>query len=86
MTKDEMTQRIINFIRKELLPEEMKLEIDETAPLLRLGILNSLKTAILMNYMRDELRISIPVEELNSEDFESVESIIALIEKTRTSQ
>jgi acyl carrier protein len=66
--------------------EGVELKIDEATPLQQLGILNSLRTAILMNYMRDELNISVPVGKLSARSFESVAAIVTLIEDTWPSQ
>jgi clorobiocin biosynthesis protein CloN5 len=79
MTTDEVTRLLVAFIQENLLPEHEDLSIDETTPLLELGVLDSLKTAILLNYVRDELKTYVPPDLLTHAHFRNAGTIAALI-------
>ncbi|MFI6645461.1 acyl carrier protein [Streptomyces sp. NPDC050504] len=79
MTAEDYAARLLPFIQDNLLPKELDIVVDEETPLLELGILDSLKTAILMNYIRNELGVFIPPEKLSTGNFKSPGTIIAVI-------
>jgi acyl carrier protein len=79
MSEDEITEALLTFIRDNLLTESAQAPIDDTTPLLDHGILNSLKTAMLLNFARDTLGTFIPPEYLDLKNFRDVRSIAAMI-------
>ncbi|MGB8940083.1 MAG: acyl carrier protein [Streptomyces sp.] len=85
MTADDYAAKLIPFIQDNLMPNELGITVDETTPLLELGILDSLKTAILMNYIRNELGVAIPPEKLSTGNFKSPGCIIAVIHELAAS-
>lgn len=80
MTVQTLTEKLVDFIQS-ILPEDQQITVDEETPLLELGILDSLKTAILLNYIHNELHSSVPPASLNSENFKDARSIAAVIEE-----
>ncbi|MFD0521824.1 phosphopantetheine-binding protein [Paractinoplanes durhamensis] len=51
----------------------------ETTPLLEWGILNSLNTATLIGYVREELGTAIPLSKVTATTFRDVRSISAML-------
>ncbi|GGW54686.1 hypothetical protein GCM10010503_34530 [Streptomyces lucensis JCM 4490] len=79
MTAEEYASKLVPFIQENLVPKDSDVTVDESTPLLELGILDSLKTAILMNYIRNELGVVIPPEQLSNSNFKSPGTIAAVI-------
>jgi acyl carrier protein len=79
MDTAEVADRLISFIQETASPEHRDLKIDEDTPLLRLGILDSLKTAMLLNFIHNELKVRVPAEKLIGDNFENVRNIAATI-------
>jgi peptidyl carrier protein len=79
MTETEVSERLVAFIKRRFLSDELKRDFNEESPLLELGILDSLNTAILLNFIRDELRTSIPYEKIEAEMFRDVRSVSAVV-------
>lgn len=73
------TDKITAFIQENCL-DDLDLVIDSDTPLLELGILDSLKTAMLLNYIRDTLNTPIPPERLSAGHFRSPRDIAAMVE------
>jgi acyl carrier protein len=84
MTEDELTGKLVAFI-ESILPEDQHVEIDERTPLLESGILDSLKTAILLNYINNELKLSVPTAKLSAKYFKDARTIAETIGESMTS-
>jgi acyl carrier protein len=78
-TTDEIAYRLVAFIRENLVPDDADLEVDETTPLLLSGLLDSLRTARLLNFIRREIGVSIPAAKLDPENFADVATIVAMV-------
>ena len=78
MPDEKVQDKLRNFIHETLRPKEMTEPIEVDTPLIELGILDSLKTAILLNYIRDELGVHVPPLEMGARYFKDVLSIAAL--------
>ncbi|MGW5154452.1 phosphopantetheine-binding protein [Nonomuraea wenchangensis] len=79
MTADELGRRLVAFIQESLVPDDVELEVDETTPLLLSGLLDSLRTARLLNFIRRELGVPVPAAKLDPDNFKDVATIVALI-------
>jgi acyl carrier protein len=79
ITQETVAPKLLGFIRAQFLSGDDSSELDEETPLLEWGVLNSLNVATLMNYIRDELGITIPPVELNAGNFKNVRMIAALV-------
>ncbi len=75
MTQTGIAHQLVTFIRENLRPEGDDVAIDESTPLLELGILDSLKTAILLNYMRSELGIVVPPALMDAHNFKNAANL-----------
>jgi peptidyl carrier protein len=74
-----LTDRLVSFIQG-LVAEDRHIEIDEQTPLLEVGVLDSLKTAVLLNFIYNELHAKIPAGKLSTQNFKDVRSIVSAIE------
>jgi acyl carrier protein len=80
MAPPELRDRLVDFIQS-ILPADQDVRIDERTPLLELGILDSLKTAILLNFIHNELQVTVPPAKLTADNFKDVASIAQAIEE-----
>ncbi len=79
MASEEISERVTEFIRDKFLNGDPQGELDESTPLLELGVLNSLNTVRLVSFVRDEMSVAIPPIEINGKNFKNIRSITALI-------
>lgn len=79
MTDEEISARLVGFIREAFLAGDPKNELSESAPLLEWGVLNSLNTAMLLTFIRDELGVLVSPMEINAKNFKDVTNITAMI-------
>lgn len=85
MLEDDKTlTKLVTFARETLSPQELEAPIEADTALLDLGILDSLKTAILLNFIRDDLGVSVPAVALNAANFRDLRSIAALVDEIAT--
>lgn len=69
-------EQIISYLKKEI--EEYRNENDE---LVDSGLLDSLKLMELISYIEDKYNIEIDIDDIDPESFNTVNSIVSLIEK-----
>ncbi|GAA0997669.1 hypothetical protein GCM10009555_095610 [Acrocarpospora macrocephala] len=81
MTTEEIASRLVAFIQQNLVPADVDMEVDETTPLLLSGLLDSLRTARLLNFIRREIGVPIPAAKLDAENFADVATIVAVIKE-----
>jgi len=79
MTRDEMSAQLLDFIREKLLDNDPNSDLNESTPLLEWGILNSMNTIMLLNFIRDELESSVSAASVNGQNFKDVNSITSMI-------
>lgn len=77
MSETEVSTKLIAFIRDRFLSGDPNRELDENTPLLEWGILNSLNTAVLINFIRNDL--GAPVETMNATSLRDVRAITAMV-------
>ncbi|HHN75308.1 MAG TPA: acyl carrier protein [Acidobacteria bacterium] len=79
---EEMKDLIIDYIRNEYLDEEDDdMELDESTPLITSGIVDSFSMVSLKRFLEKKYSISIPDEEATPDAFNSVTSIMALVQR-----
>jgi flavin reductase (DIM6/NTAB) family NADH-FMN oxidoreductase RutF/acyl carrier protein len=79
MSDDQTSARILAFIRETFLGDDPRSELDEETPLLEWGVLNSMNTAVLLTYIRDEVGVRVPPDRINGRNFKNTRSIAAMI-------
>lgn len=60
--------------------------LDSTTPLMELNIVDSAGIFDLVHFLQGEFRITVPLPEVSPENFATVNSIAALVERLRTSE
>ncbi len=80
-----MKDVIIDYIKREYLDEDEaeETEITEKTPLISSGIVDSFSMVSLKRFLEKKYSISIPDAEATPEAFDTVGSIIALVNKHR---
>ncbi|WP_173152388.1 acyl carrier protein [Phytohabitans suffuscus] len=81
MPDDQTLRKLVTFIDETLCPQEMEEPIRPDTPLLELGILDSLKTAILLNFIRDALGVVVPPKDLSARNFKNPAAIAAMVDQ-----
>lgn len=79
MSQVEVTSRIMAFIKESFLDGDPKGELDEATPLLEWEVLNSMNSALLLNFLREELCVNVPLSEINATNFRDVAAISKLV-------
>jgi acyl carrier protein len=77
VSEADLRAALTGFIRDNLM-RDIPYEIDEDTPLLEAGILDSLKTAMLLNFLRDGLGTPVPPHRIDARNFHSVRTIAAM--------
>mgnify|MGYP001249969456 FL=1 len=76
-----MKEMILDYIRNEYLDEDDDVDLDENTKLISGGIVDSFSMVSLKRFLEKKYQISIPDEEASPEAFDSVTSIIALVNR-----
>ncbi|GAB2958009.1 phosphopantetheine-binding protein [Nonomuraea fastidiosa] len=76
---DDLTGKLVAFVQDNLVQDGDDLTIDAHTPLLSSGLLDSLRTARLLTYLRKDLGIAVPAAKLDPENFRDVATIVAMV-------
>jgi clorobiocin biosynthesis protein CloN5 len=79
LPEDQVSARLLAFIRERFLSGDPQGELEETTPLLEWGILNSLNTAMLIGYIRQEFGTFVALEKVDAATFRSVATITSML-------
>ena len=77
---EEMREKIIEFIRDEYVEDE-SMEITDETPLISSGLVDSFSMVSMKMFLEEEYEIQMSDEEASTEAFDTVKSIMALIQK-----
>lgn len=77
--ESDVRSSLLTFIRDRFLAGDPAGEFNENTPLLATGILDSLNTAVLMSFIRDELGVTVPYDQITPTSFGCVSSIVSMI-------
>ena len=80
-----MKEMILDYIRNEYLDEEdaEEIELDENTPLISSGIVDSFSMVSLKRFLEKKCNVSIPDDQATPQAFDTVKSIIALVDRIR---
>lgn len=78
MTRDQVRDRTADYIRRELLGDN-QISLEPDTPMLQWGILNSMNTARLLTFIRDEFEIIVPPTHITGKHFQTLNAIADLI-------
>ena len=78
-----MKEMILEYIRNEYLDDEDEedIELTETTPLISSGIVDSFSMVSLKRFLEKKCNISLPDEDATPEAFDTVNSILVLVQK-----
>ena len=81
----DMKELILDYVKNEYLDEddEDAEELDENTPLISSGIVDSFSMVSLKTFLEKKFEVKLPDEEATTEAFDTVTSIMALVEKHR---
>ncbi|MGP3963868.1 acyl carrier protein [Nonomuraea sp. 3N208] len=79
ITQSLITQKLVDFIQENLVLDGDDIKVDETTPLLVSGLLDSLRTARLLNFIRRDIGVRIPAAKLDPENFRDVVTIVTMV-------
>jgi len=75
---------IREFIQNEIVQQTLEKPLGDQDQLVESGIIDSLGVMSLLGFLEEKFAIQIPPDDLNPENFASVASITALVERQRT--
>lgn len=84
MTGAQVSARLLEFIRDQFLNGDPDGQLEESTPLLEWGVLNSMKTVQVINFIRDEIGVSVPPTAINAQNFRDVGNITAMVTELAT--
>ncbi|WP_394844946.1 acyl carrier protein [Pendulispora brunnea] len=79
----ELHDRILAFVRDELATTTEREGLTATTPLLEAGILDSLRTARLIAWLRDDLKVRVPPLAMTGKNFHNIDRITDLVASLR---
>jgi acyl carrier protein len=85
MTRDQVRDRTADYIRRELLGDN-QISLEPDTPMLQWGILNSMNTARLLTFIRDEFKITVPPARITGKHFQTLNAIADLIYSLHSEQ
>jgi len=83
MDSSMVSNKVKDFLKKEMFRKKGNDEIGDDMNLLESGIIDSLGLIRLIEYLENTFSLNIPDEEVLAENFESMSAIIALLGKLK---
>jgi acyl carrier protein len=80
---DDMKQVVLDYVRDEYLEEDDDREVDADTGLISGGIVDSFSLVSLKRFLEKKYAIQIPDADATPEAFDSVNRIVALVERFR---
>lgn len=80
---NEIHDAVHQFILNEFLPGEDPSELTDDTPLITGGILDSISTLKLVNFLEEQFRITIEAHEAGVDNLDSVGQIVKLIQEKK---
>ncbi|HTR24706.1 MAG TPA: acyl carrier protein [Terriglobales bacterium] len=78
---NEIGKAVRDYVIREYVPEGDDREIDETTPLISSGLVDSFSMVSLLRFLEKKYSIHIPDTDATPEAFDTIERIVALVEK-----
>ncbi|GGS84799.1 phosphopantetheine-binding protein [Nonomuraea spiralis] len=80
----DITQRLVDFVQENLVLDGDDIKVDATTPLLVSGLLDSLRTARLLNFLRKDIGVTITAAKLDPENFRDVATIVTMVRELQS--
>ncbi|MGQ4271722.1 acyl carrier protein [Nocardiopsis changdeensis] len=77
--REKTEEVLMTFVRERFLDGDPDGELEPTSPLIDWGLLTSLNSAVLLNFLHREFEGSVAVERITAKDLRDVRSIAALL-------
>ncbi|MFI7110226.1 hypothetical protein ACIBK9_28215 [Nonomuraea sp. NPDC050227] len=81
---DDLTRRLVDFVQDNLVLDGDDVKVDETTPLLVSGLLDSLRTARLLNFLRKDVGVRVTAAMLDPENFRDVATIVTMVRELQS--
>jgi acyl carrier protein len=78
MQHSRLCEMLKDYLVNEVL-EGKEIGLEYTTPLLEWGILNSLETVRLSNFIKEQFNVQVPTQRINAESFKDISSIANLV-------
>lgn len=78
-----LKQMVLDYVRREYLEEDDDREVTPTTKLISGGIVDSFSMVSLKRFLEKKFSIQIPDADASPEAFDTVDSIVALVERFR---
>ena len=78
---DDMKKMILDYVKREYLEEDDDRDLNENTPLISGGIVDSFSMVSLKRFLEKKYAISIPDADASPEAFDTVNSIIKLVNR-----
>ncbi|MEU7043420.1 phosphopantetheine-binding protein [Streptomyces varsoviensis] len=75
----DLLEKLIGFVRDDLLNGQAGAELTSTTPLLEWGVLDSIKTARLLAFIRDDIGVRVPPKKMVGDHFKDLEHVTDLV-------
>ncbi|QKV90523.1 acyl carrier protein [Streptomyces sp. NA02950] len=82
MTRDAVQDQLADYIRRTFL-DDSSASLDSDTPLLEWGILNSMNTARLLTYIREELGTTVPPTHITGKHLKDLNAITDMVTSLR---
>ncbi|HUQ57178.1 acyl carrier protein [Lentzea sp.] len=79
MTEEEYVSALLAFVRREFLSDSDDVELTAATPLIESGVLDSLRIAVLMAFIRDEFAVQVPLTKIDVKHFADIRTIAAML-------
>jgi clorobiocin biosynthesis protein CloN5 len=81
-TEEGISSELLTYVRESFLAGDPEGELDADTPLLELGILNSLNTALLIAHLGEKYGVQVPLNEVTATTFKSVRSLSGMVHES----
>ena len=78
-TEEEYASALLEFVRDEFLHGADRAALTDRTPLIDSGVLDSLRIAVLLTFIRDELGVSVPWDKIDASNFGDVRTAAAVV-------
>jgi acyl carrier protein len=78
---EDVKKMIIDYVRREYLDDDSTQEVNENTKLISSGIVDSFSMVSLKVFLEKKFQVKIPDEKASPEAFDSVNSIISLLQQ-----
>jgi clorobiocin biosynthesis protein CloN5 len=78
-SEDVYASALLTFIGEEFLQGDEHAELDETTPLMGTGILDSLRVALLLTFIRDQLGLHVSPAKIDARHFQDIRTIAGML-------